>query len=108
LNLKIDENRERADIILLLVSADFITSDYRYEIEMKRALERHQAGEAQVIPVIVRDCNWSKAPFAHLQALPKNGQAVELWEHKDSAWLNVEEGIERVVAELRRKSGRSG
>ncbi|MGH7454472.1 MAG: TIR domain-containing protein, partial [bacterium] len=101
--MRIDENLERADIILLLVSADFIASDYCYEKEMKRALERHDAGEARVIPVIVRDVNWKRAPFAKLQALPKDGKAVMKWPSKDTAWRNVSEGIERVVEELRKK-----
>jgi internalin A len=74
---KIDNNLEEADIILLLVSADFIASDYCYDIEMKRALERHESGEARVIPIIVRDVSWQSAPFGKLQALPINGKAVK-------------------------------
>jgi len=100
----IDENLERADIILLLVSADFIASDYCYENEMRRAMERERAREVRVIPVIVRDVNWSKSPFAKLQALPKDGMAVTKWPDKDSAWRNVSEGIERVVDEIQKKS----
>ncbi len=103
---KIDDNLERADIILLLVSADFIASDYCYEKEMARALKREKDGEARVIPVIVRDVSLKGAPFEGLQYLPKDGRAVTEWESKDSAWRNVSEGIERVVGELRRKSGR--
>ena len=82
---EIDENLERADLILLLVSSDFIASDYCYDEEMTRALQRHDAGKARVIPVIVRDVNWSKAPFAKLQALPKDGKAVTLWPDRDCA-----------------------
>ena len=100
---EIHENLERADIILLLVSADFIASDYCYDLEMKRALERHDAGEARVIPVIVRDYAWHKAPFGKLQALPKDGKAVELWDNKDTAWRDVAEGIERAIEEIRGK-----
>ncbi len=100
---QIDSNLEQADIILLLISADFIASDYCYDIEMKRALERDKAGEAKVIPVIVRDVSWHKAPFAHLLALPKDGEAVNLWPDKDTAWRDVSEGIERVVKALRMK-----
>ena len=96
--LQIDEHLERADIILLLVSADFIASDYCWDIEMVRALERHEAGEACIIPVIVRDVNWHKAPFGRLQALPPNGLAVDLWPNRDTAWRQVSEGIERVIA----------
>ncbi len=103
---KIDDNLERADIILLLVSADFIASDYCYEKEMTRALERQRNGEARMVPVIVRDVSLKGAPFEGLQYLPKDGRAVTEWESKDSAWRNVSEGIERVVGELRKKSGR--
>ena len=100
---KISDNLERADIILLLVSADFISSDYCYEIEMKRALERHDHNEARVVPVVVRDVNWSGAPFAKLQALPKDGKAVTLWANRDTAWRDVSEGIQRVVAQVKRR-----
>ena len=100
---EIKENLERADIILLLVSANFIASYYCWEEEMKRALERHERKEARVIPVIVRAVNWKKAPFAKLQALPKDGLAVTKWRDKDSAWQNVSEGIERVIEEMRKK-----
>jgi internalin A len=100
---RIDENLERADIILLLVSADFIKSDYAYEKEMMRALERHDKGEARVIPVIVRDVSWKKAPFAKLQALPTGGKPVSNWPKKDSAWRNVSEGIEKVAEEMRKR-----
>ena len=103
---KIDDNLERADIILLLVSADFIASDYCYEKEMKRALERHDKNEACVIPVIVRDVSWRKAPFAKLQALPKEGKAIPLWPDKDTAWRNVAEGIEEVAEHIRKWPGR--
>lgn len=100
---QIDFNLERADIILLLISADFIASDYCFDIEMKRALERYEKGEAKVIPVIVRDANWQIAPFTKLQALPKNAKAVTKWTNKDSAWRNVSEGIQRVVEEMRKR-----
>jgi internalin A len=102
---KIDDNLERADIILLLVSADFIASDYCYEKEMTRALERHDKNEARVVPVIVRDVSWRKAPFAKLQALPKEGKAIPLWPDKDTAWRNVAEGIEEVAEQIERSKG---
>ena len=102
---EIDENLERADIILLLVSADFIASDYCYDIEMKRALERHDNKDARVIPVIIRDVNWTNAPFSKLEMLPKDGKAVTTWgpdkNARDRAWRNVSEGIEKVIEEMR-------
>jgi len=99
----IDANLEHARMILLLVSADFMDSDYCWEIEMKRALERHMKKDAVVIPIIIRDVSWSKAPFAELQALPDKGKSVDKWKNKDSAWRNVADGIEKVAAELRKK-----
>jgi hypothetical protein len=100
-NEQISENLEQADLILLLVSAYFIASDYCYNVEMIRALERHEEGTARVIPVIVRDVDWSDAPFSNLQYLPKNGKAVRRWLDRDAAWRNVAEGIKAVVMEIR-------
>lgn len=73
---QIDAHLEAADIILLLVSADFLASDYCYDIEMRRALERHDAGEARVIPVIVRAVDWTGAPFDRLKILPRDAKPV--------------------------------
>ena len=72
---QIDHHLDTAGVILLLVSADFIASDYCYDVEMKRALERHDTGEARVIPVILRPVDgWQAAPFGKLQAAPTDGQ----------------------------------
>ena len=67
---------------------------------MTRALQRHEAREAWVVPVIIRDAAWQKAKFAKLQVLPKDGKAVTLWPDRDSAWRNVAEGIEKVAEEI--------
>lgn len=99
---EIMEKLNSADIILLLVSADFIASDFCYDIEMQRAMERHEAREARIIPIIVRDCIWSNAPFSKLQALPKDGKAVNTWPDKDTAWRDVGEGIEKAAESLRK------
>ena len=90
---QISEHLESARIILLLVSSSFLASDYCYGKEMGRALEKHEAGEATVIPVIVRPCYWHEAPFAKLQGLPKDGKAVTSWANKDEAWTDVAKGI---------------
>jgi internalin A len=109
---EIDENLERAALILLLVSVDFITSDYCYDKEMGRALERHEAGSARVIPIIVRDIDWRSAPFAKLQALPRDGKAVATKGRprlaRDAAWKDVAEGIERELRVLNGHTPSSG
>ena len=95
----IDRELEAADIVLLLVSADFLASDYIYDIELKRAMERHEAGTATVIPVILRPCLWQRGDFAKLVALPRDGEPVtsSKWPSQDAALNNVAEGIARVV-----------
>jgi internalin A len=94
---RIDDHIDRADIVILLISADFIASDYCYEKEMRRALERHAAGDARVIPVIVRDVNWKLAPFAALQMLPRDARPVGDAPSRDAAWRAVSEAIERIA-----------
>ena len=101
---KIDTHLNTAQIILLLVSADFIASDYCYDIEMKRALERHETGEARVIPVILRRADWKSAPFGKLQALPQNGKPVASWAKRDEAFFDVARGIREIVEKLSTKS----
>jgi hypothetical protein len=76
LDASISKNLEEADVILLLVSADFIASEYCYSREMTRALERHWEDSARVIPVILQPCDWYGAPFGKLLAAPKDGKAA--------------------------------
>jgi tetratricopeptide (TPR) repeat protein len=96
----IDSHLETASVILLLVSADFLASDYCYSIEMKRALERHAAGEARVVPILVRPVDWKGAPFAHLQALPIDAKPIASWRSQDRALADVAAGIRRVIEDL--------
>ena len=67
---EIDAHLTNADIILLLISPDFIASEYCYSVEMMRAMERHRAGEAHVIPIILRPTDWKGTPFEQLQVQP--------------------------------------
>ena len=96
---------EEADIILLLVSADFLASDPCYEKEMQRAIERHEAGRASVMPIIVEACQWKKAPFGELLALPEDGKAVATWDNQDVAWSDVAAGIERTANAIKERKG---
>jgi hypothetical protein len=94
----IDEQLESAQVILLLVSAEFLASEYISDVELARALERHNAGEALVIPVILRPVDWKTAPFAQLQALPKDARPVTKWRNRDEAFANIAEGIRKAVS----------
>lgn len=91
---------DTARIILLLISADFMASDFCYSIEMTRALERHRANEARVLPIILRPTDWKDAPFAALEVLPTGGKAATRWPTVDDAFENVVEGIRRAIQEM--------
>ena len=94
---EIDEHLNTARIILLLISADFLASDYCYDVEMKRALERHTTGEARVIPVILRSVDWQHASFGKLQALPKDAKPVTSWDNRDEAFTDIARGIRATI-----------
>ncbi|WP_437757142.1 toll/interleukin-1 receptor domain-containing protein [Sorangium sp. So ce1389] len=101
---EISKNLEAADVILLLISPDFLASEYCYNIEMARALERHDADEAVVIPVILRPCDWHSAPFGGIMATPKDGKPITRWTDIDEAFLDVTLSIKEAL----QKRGTSG
>lgn len=88
---------ETADIILLLVSSDFISSPYCYSREMLRAMERHEANEARVIPVILRHCMWHGAPFGKLRATPRDGKPITSWPDRDEALADVARDVAKAA-----------
>lgn len=97
---EIDEKINSARIILLLVSADFLASDYCYDIELQQAMARHEAGGAQVIPIILRPVDWEGVPFGKLQALPKNAKPVTTWDNRDEAFRDIAQGLRKAVEGL--------
>src|SRR5579864_1685059 len=97
---EIDTHLNSATIILLLISADFLYSDYCTGIEMSRALERHGTGKARVIPIMLRHVDWQGAPFAGLQILPKNAKPVTDWADHDLAFKDIAMQLRKVVEEL--------
>ncbi|MEH6721401.1 MAG: TIR domain-containing protein, partial [Aurantimonas endophytica] len=90
----ISEAMEAADVVLLLVSPDFLASNYCYDVEMKRALERNERDEARLIPIILRPCDWHQSPLSSLLAAPKDGKPI-------TKWADVDEAFQDVVARIR-------
>ena len=96
---EIDKNLENADIVLfLLVSPDFLASDYAYSREMLRAVERHESRSATVVPIILRPSDWQSSPLGSLEALPSKGRPVSRWSNRDEAWLDVVQGLRRLIS----------
>ena len=94
---EIDKHLEEANIILLLVSPDFFASAYIHEKEMKRAMERHKAHEAIVVPVVLRPVESLGEQLKELQALPKDKKPITTWNNQDEAFADVVAGIRKLV-----------
>lgn len=100
---QIDQHLDAADVILLLVSPNFIASDYCYDLEMTRAMEKQRNRETRVIPVILRPCDWHDLPFGKLQAVPKDGKPISTWPNIDEAFLDVVKAVKTALQEMRGK-----
>ena len=100
---EIDQHLNSADIVLLLISRKFVHSDYCFVTEGQRAMQRYEAGEAQVIPVLVESCDWETLPFAKLQVLPEPATPVAEWDSRAAAWTSVAKGVRKAVGNARRR-----
>ena len=96
-NKEILEELNKAEIILLLISKDFIASQYIWEKELEIAMIRHEKGTAKVVPIILKNCLWQDMPFAKLQALPRNARPVTDYENQDEAFTEVAVSINKLV-----------
>ena len=101
---EIHHHLDTAQIILLLISSDFMASEYCYGVEMQHAMKRHESGKAFVIPIILRPVSWQKTPFARLQALPTGAKPISEWPNPDKAFLTITNGIRKVATKVRRKT----
>ena len=100
LDTEIDHHLETADLVLLLISPDFINSDYCYRREMRHALRRHAKGQARVIPIILRPVDWFRTPIGRLLATPRDAKPVTTWQRRDDALLDVATSIRRAAEEI--------
>jgi CheY-like chemotaxis protein len=101
----IDRNLECADLVLLLISADFIASDYIFGVELKMAMQRHAARSCSVVPILVRPVDLEPddaqdLPFLQLQGLPDDLKPVTTWANRDEAWTRVAKGLRKTVAAI--------
>jgi hypothetical protein len=100
-NSQIDARLQRAQIVLLLISASFVASDYCYDLEMEVAMRRHEERLARVIPILIRPVDLMESDIRNLQMLPRGGRPISLWANRDDAWTDVAKGIRDVVREIR-------
>jgi len=104
-NEKIRQELDAAEVILPLVSVNFLSSEYCWDVELKRALERHRDATALMIPIILKPSDWSHSQLGAIQVLPKDGRPVTSWSNRDEAWLDVIGGIRRAINSWSNVSG---
>ena len=97
---EIESHLATADLVLFLVSPDFLASSFCWDVEVPNALARHRRGDARVVPVIVRACQWQKTEFAAIQALPAGGEPIKGWQDQDAAWSNVANALSSLIMQL--------
>ena len=100
IDTSVQSKLQSSNVIVLLVSSDFLDSFWCYDIELDNALDRRARGEAAVIPVILRPCNWPETPLKNIRVLPREARPISLWEDRDSAWLDVVEQLTGYVREM--------
>ena len=100
LDAEIDQHLASADLVLLLISPDFINSDYCYRREMRVALQRHAKGLARIIPIILRPVDWMRTPIGRLLATPRDAKPVTTWQRRDDAFLDVATSVRRAAEEI--------
>lgn len=96
---EISKELEAADIIILLVSSDFLASDYCFDIEVQQAMKQHELGQSTVVPIILRPCDWHDAPFGIIQGLPKDAKPIKEYSDIDGAFLEVVKGLKKILVE---------
>lgn len=96
----VEHHLATANIVLLLVSANFIGSDDLYKVDVKRAMERHARREARVVPVVLGECDWQAADFGELEALPPGGRPVLGYKNQDKAFAEIARGVRAIVEGL--------
>ncbi|WP_419739202.1 toll/interleukin-1 receptor domain-containing protein [Ruegeria sp.] len=100
LDWTISKELDEADIVILLISPDFLASDYCYKIEKGRALERHRQGSARLISVVLRPCDWTHTELAEFLVTPTDGKPITTWPNRDEAFLDVAKSIRRAIEEI--------
>jgi hypothetical protein len=97
---EINDRLKTADIILLLVSQDFIASDFIYQKELKVVLRMHELGENRVVPIILRPVSWQDTPLAKIPVLPRGGRPVSTYRHRDEAFSEIVSSIRYICEDI--------
>ena len=100
LDCNIQKNLEKADIVICLVSTDYLTSNYCLEKELKVAIQQKQLSEKDIFPIIVKPSLWQRTYFGTIKCAPKDGKAVSTYASLEDAYL---ETVELLMTQIERK-----
>ena len=93
------------DIILMLISPDFMEAHYRDGTGVEQALARRKTGTI-VIPILLRLTDWRTSPFGGIQPLPLNGKPVKQWSDDDEAFYEITSSLRKIVEGVIKNKGR--
>lgn len=99
---------QSAELILLLVSRNFMESDYCFSVELKYALKQHRAKKSVVLPIIIKSADWGTAPFRRFQALPDRGKAIDKWPSREEAYASISKGLRKTIEQILKRRTSSG
>lgn len=97
LDSEISREMSEARLFLMMVSPDFLASDYCVDKEMSHAIDRHNAGSARVVPIILEPCSWEMSPLSKLKAVPKDGKPISTWSNQNEAFHDAVGEIVRII-----------
>jgi hypothetical protein len=96
-NTEISEQLAQANLIFLLVSEEFLASDYCFGVEVEAAMERVKEGSATVVPILLKPCLWDVSPFSNLQFVPRDSEPILSWDKPEEAFVKVAREIQALV-----------
>jgi hypothetical protein len=88
------------DIILFLISPDFLNSNYCYDVELMEGLRRADIDDARIFPIIVKPCLWKETPLSNFLCIPEDGKPVVSFDNEDDAWVSVALQLKRTITDL--------
>ena len=97
---EIKQKLSESDIILFLISANFISSEYINQYELSRAYELHEINRLSIIPILLSNCSLKGMRLEEIQSLPTDPRFIEVWSNKNDAWVNVIEGIRKSIKKI--------
>jgi len=90
---------EEADIVICLISADFMASNYINDVEIGRTIKRHNQGLTKLIPILARPCDFVNSSLSHIQALPRDARPISIWENRDEAFVNIVNEFKKIIGD---------